>query len=289
MAGPASHLDTLRCHAGPGRARPARPGPRSSRPSSGSGTRRRRASRSTPACRRRPAGRCSRRWPRPRSSTSTASSPLDGGRAVEAGDALVVATSGTTGDPKGVVLTHDAVVASADGHQHPARRRHAATAGWPACRWPTSAASRSSPGPWSRARRSPCCPASTRTRSRPLPRPAPTSSPLVPTALRPHRPARFRVIVLGGARPPAELAGQRRHDLRHDRDRQRRRLRRPAPRRRRGSPGRRRRDPPAGADAAAGLPRRHATPRTPTAGSPPATSVRWMATAAWWSTAGAAT
>jgi O-succinylbenzoic acid--CoA ligase len=32
---------------------------------------------------------------------------------VEAGDALVVATSGTTGAPKGVVLTHDAVRASA--------------------------------------------------------------------------------------------------------------------------------------------------------------------------------
>lgn len=35
------------------------------------------------------------------------------GTAVEDGDALVVATSGTTGEPKGVVLTHDAVAASA--------------------------------------------------------------------------------------------------------------------------------------------------------------------------------
>jgi o-succinylbenzoate---CoA ligase len=38
---------------------------------------------------------------------------LDGGRGVEDGDALVVATSGSTGSPRAVVLTHDAVVASA--------------------------------------------------------------------------------------------------------------------------------------------------------------------------------
>ncbi len=35
------------------------------------------------------------------------------GRPVEAGDALVMATSGTTGTPKGVILTHDALTASA--------------------------------------------------------------------------------------------------------------------------------------------------------------------------------
>lgn len=36
-----------------------------------------------------------------------------GGAPVEPGDALVVATSGTTGEPKGAVLTHEAVAASA--------------------------------------------------------------------------------------------------------------------------------------------------------------------------------
>ncbi len=38
---------------------------------------------------------------------------LPDGLPVEDGDALVVATSGTSGEPKGVVLTHDAVAASA--------------------------------------------------------------------------------------------------------------------------------------------------------------------------------
>jgi o-succinylbenzoate---CoA ligase len=42
------------------------------------------------------------------------SHPLAGGRPTEDGDALVVATSGTTGEPKGVVLTHQAVRASAE-------------------------------------------------------------------------------------------------------------------------------------------------------------------------------
>lgn len=38
---------------------------------------------------------------------------LSDGQPMQAGDALVVATSGSTGDPKGVVLTHEAVEASA--------------------------------------------------------------------------------------------------------------------------------------------------------------------------------
>ncbi|MDQ3178614.1 MAG: AMP-binding protein [Actinomycetota bacterium] len=38
---------------------------------------------------------------------------LTGGRPVESGDALVVATSGSTGEPRGAVLTHAAVAASA--------------------------------------------------------------------------------------------------------------------------------------------------------------------------------
>src|SRR5262249_6086077 len=39
---------------------------------------------------------------------------LAGGVPVEPGDALVMATSGSSGEPKGVVLTHEAVTASAE-------------------------------------------------------------------------------------------------------------------------------------------------------------------------------
>jgi o-succinylbenzoate---CoA ligase len=40
--------------------------------------------------------------------------PYASGRGVEEGDALVMASSGTTGSPKGIVLTHSAITASAE-------------------------------------------------------------------------------------------------------------------------------------------------------------------------------
>ncbi len=58
-------------------------------------------------------------------------SALPGGRPTDAGDALVVATSGTTATPKGVVLTHDAVAASAIASS--ARLGVVATDHWLAC------------------------------------------------------------------------------------------------------------------------------------------------------------
>jgi O-succinylbenzoic acid--CoA ligase len=51
------------------------------------------------------------RLPRPAAERLVAAMEPD--RPVEDGDALVVATSGTTGEPRGVVLTHEAVAASA--------------------------------------------------------------------------------------------------------------------------------------------------------------------------------
>jgi O-succinylbenzoic acid--CoA ligase len=126
-----------------------------------------------------------------------------GGCPVEPGDALVVATSGTTGAPRGVVLTHDAVAASARATS--ARLGVGPGDGWLAC-LPLSHV-----GGLSVVTRA----IITGTRLTVLPafdapaveaaaRAGATLVSLVPTALRRIDPTLFRLIVLGGSRPPAD-------------------------------------------------------------------------------------
>jgi O-succinylbenzoic acid--CoA ligase len=129
-----------------------------------------------------------------------------GGRPVEPGDALVVATSGTTGAPKGAVLTHAAVAASAEATSarlgiDPDRDR------WLAC-LPLAHV-----GGLSVVTRA----LHTGTPLTVLPRPEPaaveeaartggaTLVSLVATALARLDGSGFRAIVLGGAAPPATL------------------------------------------------------------------------------------
>jgi O-succinylbenzoic acid--CoA ligase len=129
--------------------------------------------------------------------------PLDG-HGVDDGDALVVATSGTTGSPRGVVLTHDAVRASAVATSSRLGVTPADT--WLAC-LPLSHV-----GGLSVVTRAVVTDArlvvhdgfdadavSTAART------GATLVSLVPTALRRIDPSMFRQIVLGGSRPPTEL------------------------------------------------------------------------------------
>jgi O-succinylbenzoic acid--CoA ligase len=130
---------------------------------------------------------------------------VEGGRPVDPGDALVVPTSGTTGAPKGVVLTHEAVRASALATSarlavDPARDR------WLACLplahvgglsvvtralvtgTPLTVHDGFDAGAVEQAARAGC-----------------TLVSLVATALQRIDPDRFRVVVVGGGRPPAGL------------------------------------------------------------------------------------
>ena len=124
-----------------------------------------------------------------------------GGRPIEDGDALVVATSGSTGEPKGVVLTHDAVAASAEATSR--RLGVRADDHWLAC-LPLSHV-----GGLSVVTRA----LHTGTALTVLPgfdaetveASSATLVSLVPTALARIDPAGFRAIVLGGSRPPGEL------------------------------------------------------------------------------------
>ena len=122
------------------------------------------------------------------------------GDEVEPGDALVVATSGSTGAPKGVVLTHDAVAASARATSERLGVRD--DDHWLAC-LPLSHV-----GGLSVVTRA----LHTDTRLTVLPafevaaveQVGATLVSLVATALTRIDPTRFRTIVLGGSRPPAD-------------------------------------------------------------------------------------
>lgn len=131
--------------------------------------------------------------------TGTAS--LDDGQPVEPGDALVVATSGSTGTPKGVVLTHAAVVASAQATSQ--RLGITQDDHWLAC-LPLSHV-----GGLSVVTRAMVLATSLTVLASFDPTivsgVGATHVSLVATALRRIDPAAFRTIVLGGAAPPADL------------------------------------------------------------------------------------
>jgi O-succinylbenzoic acid--CoA ligase len=127
-----------------------------------------------------------------------------GGRPVEDGDALVVATSGTTGRPQGVVLTHSAVAASA-------RATSTRVGVRPDDRW-LACLPLSHVGGLSVVTRALVIgtaltvhPGFDAQAAQEAARAGANLVALVATALGRLDPACFRVVVLGGARPPEHL------------------------------------------------------------------------------------
>ena len=125
------------------------------------------------------------------------------GAPVEAGDALVVATSGTTGPPKGVVLTHDALQASATA----VSRRIGVGAGdrWLAC-LPLSHMGGLAVVVRALVTGTPV-ELHARFDADSVQASAATLVSLVPTLLRRVDPAGFRVVLVGGGPAPGRLPG----------------------------------------------------------------------------------
>ena len=206
-------------------------GAASSTPSGRSGTPATPPHRSTPACRPRPPPPCSAAL-RPTAVVGPDGerTRLADGRGRGPGDALVVATSGSTGTPRAVVLTHAAVAASARATSEAPRGRPGPPhlAGLPA------AGPHRGLWPWSPGRSSPAPPGGAgRLRRRRRWRPSagevgPPTSRWWPPPCGGSTRRCSPLVLLGGAASPPRTADQRGHHLRHDRDRVGRGLRRRA-------------------------------------------------------------
>ena len=126
----------------------------------------------------------------PAAAAHTLRDDLGEGDHVEDGDALVVATSGTTGEPKGAVLTHAAVAAAARDHERGARRR--SEHGPVAAQLPLAHVG-------GLGRRHPCPPSPRTALTFDETDPAATLTAAVPTQLERDDHRRFRAVLVGGS------------------------------------------------------------------------------------------